>query len=144
MPTPIPEQLQIGTWGGAEAGVLVSDTVVHVHVGCTNGNFPSPIHLDAQGRFDVTGRYQPRAYPVPFGPEVPAHLTGQLHGNSVTFRVVVDDTIVHQTLTLGPKVVRYGTEPGMAICPICRDPSMPRRDGVRLVAAADATRRRGR
>ena len=28
-----------GTWGGDNVAFIVEDTVVHVHVGCTNGDF---------------------------------------------------------------------------------------------------------
>ncbi|MFN8573119.1 MAG: hypothetical protein U0132_13800 [Gemmatimonadaceae bacterium] len=137
-PPPVPDRLAIGTWGGGESGLLVSDTLAHVHVGCTKGNFPTPLSLDAHARFDVTGSYQLRAFPVAYGPEVPARLTGQLNGNRVSFTIVVDDTVTHQTVTLGPRTVRFGVEPAMAICPICRDPGMPRQDGWRLLATVDA------
>lgn len=131
------DRLAIGTWGGADAGILVGDTLAHVHVGCTNGDFPTPVKLDADGRLDVTSQYQPRAFPVSRGPDVPARLTGQVTGDRLVFQVIVDDTVTHRVFTLGPRTVRYGREPGMAICPICRDASMPR-TVMAWLAVADA------
>src|SRR4029078_10306724 len=64
--------LAVGTWGGENAGLIVDDTIAHVHVGCTYGNFPGPVALDETGRFNVSGSYVLRAYPVAVGPALPA------------------------------------------------------------------------
>ncbi len=44
-----------GTWGGDNAGLIVSSNDVHVHIGCTLGDAVGPIHPDADGRFEATG-----------------------------------------------------------------------------------------
>src|SRR4051812_41854502 len=61
---PAPDGLAVGTWGGDGAGVIVSDTIAHVHVGCTFGNFDVPVALDGEGRFETPGSYILRAYPI--------------------------------------------------------------------------------
>jgi hypothetical protein len=114
--------LPIGTWGGDNAGVIVDDTIAHVHVGCTFGNAAAPIALDAAGRFSVTGSYVLRAYPITIGPSVPARFDGVVSGHTLTLTVSVDDTVAHRTVVLGPVGVTLGTEPRMGVCPICRRP----------------------
>ncbi|MBA2292233.1 MAG: hypothetical protein H0W15_07245, partial [Gemmatimonadales bacterium] len=42
-----------GTWGGNDAGVIITDMVTHVHIGCTNGDFPARVPVVEQGRFRV-------------------------------------------------------------------------------------------
>jgi hypothetical protein len=69
-------ELPVGTWGGEDAGVIVAATAAHVHVGCTNGDFPAPIALDEDGRFSVAGDYLLMAYPVAVGPTMPARFAG--------------------------------------------------------------------
>ena len=63
----------IGTWGGDNAGLIVSNTDVHVHIGCTLGDAVGPIRTDSNGRFEVTGTYNVDAYPVNRGIEHPAN-----------------------------------------------------------------------
>ena len=59
-----PEALAEGTWGGDNTGVIIDEMIAHVHIGCTFGDFPAPVLLDADSRFNVTGQYLLRAYPV--------------------------------------------------------------------------------
>jgi hypothetical protein len=84
--------LRAGTWGGENVVVMVEDTTTHVHVGCTNGDFPAPIVVDAEGRFSVAGSYVLRAYPIQVGPSLPAQLAGVVSGRQLTFTVAVNDT----------------------------------------------------
>ena len=112
--------LAAGTWGGENAGLIVGDTSVHVHVGCTYGDLPVPVALDAEGRFDAAGSYLLRAYPVADGPTLPARFAGLLRGDRLTLTVTVDDTVEHKTVVLGPVTVAYGKEPRLGPCPICR------------------------
>lgn len=111
-----------GTWGGDDAGALVSDTLVHVHFGCTNGDFPAPVVLDADGRFSVSGEYHLHVYPVAIGPAMPAELAGVVRGKDLTMTVAVNDTIADELVVLGPTTVRLGREPRMQVCPICEMP----------------------
>ena len=121
-PAPASGALAAGTWGGENAGVIVGDTTVHVHVGCTYGDFPAPVALDRDGRFDVAGRYVLRAFPVAVGPPLPARFVGSVDGALLTIRVAVTDTVERRTVTLGPVAVTRGREPRMGPCPICRRP----------------------
>lgn len=106
--------LPLGTWGGENAGVVVSDTTMHVHLGCTLGDAPRPSIAD--GRFEVAGLYNITAHPVDLGVFHPALFTGQSSGDVLILTVTLTDTAV----TLGPALVRLGREPRMGPCPICR------------------------
>jgi hypothetical protein len=130
-------ELAGGTWGGDRAGVLVSDSVAHVHVGCTYGDFPAPIALDADSRFSVSGQYVLRAYPIAIGPPLPAQFAGVVHGNELVLTVAVNDTVEKKLVVLGPVTVVFGREAIMGPCPICEKPgdarpgSRPARDGLK-------------
>lgn len=123
-PTPpiVGSTLVIGTWGGVNAGIIVTDSVTHVHVGCTFGDFPPGVVLDADGRFTVDGRYVLRAYPVFIGPYLPAQFSGRVVGKTLTLAVAVHDTVEKKVVALGPIVVRLGDSPQMGPCPICLVP----------------------
>ena len=123
---PYDDRLSPGTWGGDNAGVIVDDTLAHVHIGCTFGDFKGPTTLDAQGHFTKAGSYVLKAYPIQVGPSMPAQFTGTVDGNKLTLTVVVNDTIEKKPTTLGPVVVIYGKEPQMGPCPICRKPGEKR------------------
>jgi hypothetical protein len=114
--------LPLGTWGGDSAGFIVSDTAAHLHIACTYGDVSGRIPIGADGRFDVSGSYMLRAYPIAIGPTVPARFAGQLDGSALTVTVTVDDTVQHQTVVRGPVRVRLGDDPRLGPCPICRRP----------------------
>ena len=120
------DELAVGTWGGENAGVIVSDTTAHVHVACTLGNFPMPVQLDSEGRFSVAGSYVLRAYPVFVGPHLPAQYSGRVSGTRLTLTVAVNDTVEKKTVQVGPVTVTFGREPRMQACPICRDKNKER------------------
>jgi hypothetical protein len=121
-PTSAGTMLAFGTWGGDNFTVIATDSVTHVHVGCTFGDFPGNVTLDANGRFAVSGSYMLHAYPVAFGPTVPAQLSGQVTGSTLTFAVAVNDTVAKQIVSLGPGTVTWGKTPNMGPCPICLVP----------------------
>ena len=108
----------VGTWGGDNAGLIVSATDVHVHIGCTLGDALGPIRPDANGRFEANGTYNVDAYPVDRGIVHPAQFTGQIIGLTMTLTVSLSDT----ARVLGPVTLTYGKEPQMGVCPICRVP----------------------
>jgi hypothetical protein len=120
-PPPGPN-LAEGTWGGDDAGVIVTDLAAHVHIGCTSGDIEGVIPLDAAGRFTVEGTYLPRASPVVVGPPVPAEFSGRVEGRNLVLTVTVNDTIQAKLVELGPVVLEFGREPDMRMCPICRVP----------------------
>ncbi|MSR35478.1 MAG: hypothetical protein EXR95_02370 [Gemmatimonadetes bacterium] len=116
---PTVTELEVGSWGGDNAGMIVDDSVAHVHIGCTYGNFPLPGAIDADGRFTASGSYLLRAYPIAVGPTMPAVLKGDLERDALTFTVTVTDTIAKTTVVLGPARVTLGREPKLGPCPIC-------------------------
>ncbi len=116
---PFDGMLALGTWGGDSAGMIVGDTAMHIHIGCTYGDVSGRIPVGANGLFDVPGSYVLRAYPIAVGPSVPARFSGRLEGATVTITVTVDDTVQKKTVVLGPAVVVYGREPRAIPCPIC-------------------------
>ena len=48
---------------------------------------------DVNGNFSVAGSYMLRAYPIQYGPTVPARFVGQLRGTAATVTVTVNDTV---------------------------------------------------
>jgi hypothetical protein len=107
-----------GTWGGDDAGMIITGTDVHVHIGCTLGDAVGPIRTDADGRFEASGTYNVDAYPVDRGITHPATFSGQIVGQTMTLTVSLTDT----ARVLGPVTLTYGKEPKMGTCPICRVP----------------------
>ena len=114
--------LAVGTWGGDNSGVVVTDSAVHVHVGCTFGDMPGDVQLDANGRFTIDGSYVLRAYPIQIGPSLPAQFSGRVAGRTLTLAIAVNDTVEKKVVALGPITVVHGRAPEMGPCPICRAP----------------------
>lgn len=114
--TPITEV--VGTWGGDNAGLIVSGADVHVHIGCTLGDVIGPIRPDSNGRIQASGTYNVDAYPVDRGIIHPANFTGRIVGQTMTLTVALTDI----SRVLGPVTLIYGKEPKMGPCPICREP----------------------
>ena len=119
---PVEGELPLGTWGGDSAGLIVSDTSVHLHVGCTFGDVSGRIHVNADGTFDAEGSYMLHAFPVAVGPTDPARFTGKVVGATATILATIDDTAQHQTVIHGPVVVSLGVTPRLGPCPICARP----------------------
>jgi hypothetical protein len=108
-----------GTWGGDDVGLIVGEGLAHVHFGCTLGDFPLPLTLDEDNRFNVPGEYVLRAFPVAVGPPLPARLSRVVQGRRITLTVAVNDTVENRLVVLGPATVVYGREAEMGPCPIC-------------------------
>ena len=118
--------LPLGNWGSDSAALIVGDTAMHIHIGCTFGDVSGRIPLAADGSFDVVGSYMLRAYPIAIGPAVPARFVGRVRGVDVTVTVTVNDTVQHKTVVLGPVSATYGKEARLWPCPICRRPILTR------------------
>src|SRR5262245_35770195 len=121
-----PPEVITGTWGGDNAGLIATDSVTHVHIGCTLGDVEGLIRPDSTGRFEVSGKYNVDAYPVDRGIVHPARFIGIVRGNRMTLRVELADT----ARQLGPVRLTYGREPRMQVCPICRTPKAYRTRGT--------------
>ena len=119
---PADHLLTLGTFGGDSGGLIVGDTAMHLHVGCTFGDVSGRVPVDADGRFDVSGRYTLRAYPITVGPEVPARFTGSIDGDRIVIMATIDDTVEKRTVVRGPVSLRLGVDPKLGPCPICRRP----------------------
>ena len=119
-------KLALGTWGGDNAGVIATDSLTHLHIGCTFGNMPGNIVLNAAGQFAIDGNYTLRAYPVQIGPSVPAHFVGEVRGKTLTISVTVNDTVEKKVVQLGPAIVTFGRAPQSLPCPICLVPKSTR------------------
>jgi hypothetical protein len=119
------DMLALGTWGGKDAAVLVTEAGAHVHVGCTFGDVTGKVPLDSDGRFTVDGTYVLRAFPVLVGPTLPAQFSGQVRGETLTLAVAVDDTVEKKPVILGPVSVVFGNEPDMGPCPVCVVKGLP-------------------
>jgi hypothetical protein len=129
--------LPLGTWGGDNAGMIVGDTAMHLHVGCTFGDVSGRVAVGGNGAFDVQGSYLLRAFPIAIGPTMPARFVGKVEGAKTTVTVTVSDTIEKKTVVLGPIVVTLGVDPKMGPCPICRRPIMTRVGANRLTPSHD-------
>ena len=105
-----------GTWGGDDAGLIVSAEGAHAHIGCTIGEVEGPIPLDAEGRFDLDVQWNVDAFPVDRGIRHPARLSGRTDGHTMSLAVRLTDT----GQSLGPAMVTFGRQPRMQDCPICR------------------------
>ena len=116
-------RLRTGTWGGKDAGMIVTDSGAHVHVGCTLGDVPLPITVDMQGRFDVQGSYNLTVHPIASGTFFPAQFSGEVDDLALALTITVDDTVTHRTVVLGPIRLRWGARPEMGPCPICASPT---------------------
>ena len=130
--------LPLGTYGGDSGGMIVGDTAMHLHIGCTFGDVSGRVPVDANGRFDVAGSYMLRAYPITVGPAVPARFTGSIDGDRIVVTATIDDTVAHQTVVRGPVSLTLGVEPKMGPCPICRRPVVTRAASALTAAIARA------
>src|SRR5207247_9505952 len=74
----------VGTWGGDNAGMIVTGTDVHVHIGCKLGDAVGPLRPDANVRFAASGTYNVHAYPIYRGITPPATSTGRIIGQPKT------------------------------------------------------------
>ena len=115
-------RLAVGTWGGQDAGVVVTSEGIHIHVGCTFGNIVGNVTIDAAGRFTAEGSYVIRAYPVQTGASLPAQFSGRIAGTALTLAVAVHDTVEQRVVAVGPVTVLFGREAEMLQCPICQVP----------------------
>ena len=122
--SPAGERLEEGTWGGKNAGLIVSDTGAHLHIGCTLGDVIVPIILDEHGRFDVAESHNLTAFPISAGVYLPARLTGWTADDLLSLTLTVDDTVNHRTVVFGPLRLRLGSRPELGPCPICVTPTL--------------------
>ena len=129
------KQVPVGTWGGEEnAGLLVTETTAHAHIGCTLGDVQGPIPLDETGHFDVAATYNIDAFPVDRGIRHPARFSGNTDGSTLTLLVRLTDT----GQTFGPVGLDAGPAASNAGLPHLPLAWGPARDAKRLRGASRA------
>ncbi|MFL5620772.1 MAG: hypothetical protein ACJ79A_20520 [Gemmatimonadaceae bacterium] len=124
-------QIPLGTYGGDSGGLIVGESAMHLHIGCTFGDVSGRVAVTPSGRFDVAGSYMLRAYPITVGPPVPARFAGTIDGDRIVVTATIDDTVAHTTVVRGPVSLRLGVEPRLGPCPICRRPVVTLADTAR-------------
>ena len=107
-----------GEWGGDHADVTATATATHVSLNCSFGDFSGSIPLDVNGRFAVNGTWNRSVGPILQNGNMPAQLSGQVIGNSLTFAIAVNDTIAKQVYSFGPATVVFGKQPSIQVCPV--------------------------
>ncbi len=113
--TAVPDRVPLGNWGGAHAGMVVSDTGAEIEYDCAAGRITAPLLLDSHGNFDLPGLYiRTGPGPVPANdsltPRFPARYTGHTNGKTMTF-TVRGDSVTTQTFDLS-----YGGNPNVMKC----------------------------
>ena len=107
--------LPSGEWGADRVQFVTSDSVTEVVYYCVGGTFAGDIVPDASGHFTVNGRFAP--YFGPFSRDMPAQMSGQVDGKTLTFAVAVNDTINQKVISIGPATVQFGQHANIIVCP---------------------------
>lgn len=55
--SPKTEKLPSGVWGGEHINAQVTETGVEIEFDCAHGSIPTQVVLDAQGRFNMRGKF---------------------------------------------------------------------------------------
>jgi hypothetical protein len=110
--------LPFGEWGGDHVDVVASQTETNVLLGCMSGVFSGNIPLDANGRFIANGTWNLSIGPVRLDGNMPAQLSGQVSGRTVTIAVAVYDTVTKQVTSLGPQSAEFGKPSVGQVCPL--------------------------
>jgi len=115
---PAATSLTYGDWGGADAQVTAAASTTHVSLNCSFGDFAGNVSLDANGRFAVNGSWNRSVGPIQINSQMPAQLSGQVTGNTLTFAIAVNDTIAKQISSFGPATVVFGRQGTPIVCPV--------------------------
>lgn len=106
--------LPFGEWGADRVQFVTSDSVTEVTYWCVDGTFSGKIIPDATGHFVVNGSFSPYAV---FEKYMPAQMSGQVSGNTLTFAVAVNDTARKEVVSIGPATVKFGQHANLTVCP---------------------------
>lgn len=110
------ETVSIGTWGGRHVGMEVTGEGATLDFDCAHAIIEQPIKLDANGSFNVPGRYfQERGGPVRSDADQsgqPAHFKGSLAGKTLTLTVMLDGS----SGSVGPFTLEFGKFPRVFKC----------------------------
>ena len=108
--------LPFGEWGADRVQFVTSDSVTEVVYYCVGGTFAGNIIPDASGHFIVNGSFAPYFGPVS-RPYMPAQMSGQVDGKTLTFAVAVNDTLNKKVISIGPATVQFGQHANIIVCP---------------------------
>jgi hypothetical protein len=110
--------LAFGEWGGDNVDIIASQSATNVSIGCMSGMFAGSIPLDGSGRFTANGTWNLSVGPVRLDGNMPAQLSGQVSGRTVTVAVAVYDTTLKRVTSLGPQSAEYGKHGSVIVCPV--------------------------
>ena len=113
-----PGHLAFGEWGGDHVDIVASASTTNVSLGCSSGVFSGNIPLDANGNFTANGTWNLSIGPIRLDANMPAQLSGQVNGRTVTIAVAAYDTTQKQVTSLGPQSAEYGKPSIGQICPV--------------------------
>ncbi|MBV9927596.1 MAG: hypothetical protein JOZ96_21440 [Acidobacteria bacterium] len=93
--TPLNEKLASGMWGGQHVRMDVTEGGVALEFDCASGEIERPLALDAEGRFDVGGKfYAQHGGPVRRDEEAHARAAryrGRVRGETLTLTVTLSE-----------------------------------------------------
>ena len=110
--------LAFGEWGGNNVDIVASQSATNVSLGCMSGVFAGNIPLYGNGRFIANGSWNLSIGPVRLDGNMPAQLSGQVSGRTVTLAVAVYDTTLKQVTSLGPESAEFGKASTGQVCPL--------------------------
>ena len=103
-----------GLWGGAHAGLTLTDSGGTISYDCAHGGLASPVRPDGAGHFEVAGVHvREHGGPIRIGEvpdSVPARYVGEVSADRMTLRVLVG------TNTLGPYSLVRGATAQLVRC----------------------------
>jgi hypothetical protein len=103
-----------GPWGGAHAGLTLTETGGTITYDCAHGGLNAPVVPDGAGSFDVVGVHvREHGGPIHVGEipdSLPARYVGQVSRDRMTLRVLVGAD------TLGPFELQLGVAPQLFRC----------------------------
>jgi hypothetical protein len=105
-----------GTWGGDHAALVVGASASTVQLDCAHGTLDSPIHVDRNGRFDVSGIFvREHGGPIAVGEPEDRHSArffGSMAGGRLTLFISIGDL----GLQMGPFGLTLGAPSHIVRC----------------------------
>jgi len=90
-----PDKLTAGAWGGQHVTMEVTATGANLEFDCATSTIDEPIVLNADGNFDVKGKFSPQhGGPIRRDEETnspAAHYVGHVAGNEMTLTITIGD-----------------------------------------------------
>ena len=84
-----PARVPAGAWGGPDVRLSVNEQGATIEFACAHGTLDAPLELDAQGRFDVPGRFIREGGPEREGETGQAvRYAGRSDGKELTLEIV--------------------------------------------------------